>query len=90
MSSLRTVAANNHRQINTYEPIHSASTAQPKTSPNPDARCKRCRHIQTNKRCFKQHPELATGKKGQKLKENVQKYGERLGKGKAIAEASDS
>ena len=90
MSSLRTVAANNHRQINTYEPIHSASAAQPKTSPNPDARCKRCRHIHTNTRYFKQQSELATGQKGQKWKENVQKYGERLGKGKAISEASDS
>lgn len=90
MSSLRTVAANNYRQTNTYEPIPSNSAAQPKSSPNPDTRCKRCKHIYTNKKCFKQHLELATGQKGQKWKENVQKYSERLGKRKAIAEASES
>lgn len=90
MSSLRTVAANNHQPGFNIPSINSASAASYTKPPIPNARCKKCLHIHKNKDCFKQHPELAVGPRGDRWKENVQKKIESLGIGKAAAEVSDS
>ncbi|KAI0997883.1 hypothetical protein K3495_g10305, partial [Podosphaera aphanis] len=96
MSTLRTVAANNHQTAHNFASAASAASAAPTSRTHaPEARCRKCLHLHKNKHCFKQHPELATGEKGERWKEGMRKKAEKRyqrdvkGKGKAVAGQDD-
>ncbi|KAI0992607.1 hypothetical protein K3495_g15578 [Podosphaera aphanis] len=65
MSTLRVV--DDHR-VHQPPPHNHAMAAQgPNSSKDDDGeRFKRCKNIHLNRECFKQHPELATGPKGER------------------------
>ncbi|KAI1003691.1 hypothetical protein K3495_g4519 [Podosphaera aphanis] len=95
MSTLRTVAANNHQSAHNFASAASTTTPSSSQAHDPEARCRKCLHLHKNKHCFKQHPELATGEKGERWKEGMRKKAERRnqrdvkGKGKAVAGQDD-
>ncbi|KAI0992945.1 hypothetical protein K3495_g15239, partial [Podosphaera aphanis] len=96
MSTLRTVAANNHQTAHNFASAASAASAAPTSrTHDPEARCRKCLHLHKNKHCFKQHPELATGEKGERWKEGMRKKAEKRyqrdvkGKVKAVAGQDD-
>lgn len=90
MSSLRTVAANNHQLPHrNFASANAASATTPSTDLDPEARCNKCMHVHKNKNCFKQHPELAVGPAGDKWRENMQKKKGTKGKGKAVTQRDE-
>ncbi|KAI0993580.1 hypothetical protein K3495_g14604, partial [Podosphaera aphanis] len=81
MSSLRSVTINDFNE----RPHNSSAHAAPSRTVDPDAPCKKCVHKHLNKECYKQNPDLAHARYGDKWR-----YGkfqkESKGKGKAVAE----
>lgn len=97
MSSIRTVAANHSYNYppHTQNSVATASLNEPPNSYHqsyPDAICKKCRHKHKNKECFKQHPELAVGPKGQKwlMNQEIKKNEAGKGKGKSAVDPDDN
>ncbi|KAI0991205.1 hypothetical protein K3495_g16982, partial [Podosphaera aphanis] len=64
MSTLRVVDSHRAHQ----PPPHNSAMAAHETSQNanPNDDCKLCKHHHKNKECYKQHPELAVGAKGER------------------------
>ncbi|KAI0992439.1 hypothetical protein K3495_g15746, partial [Podosphaera aphanis] len=91
MSSLRTVAGNRSLHPGVAFVARDAATGR---APNDE--CTLCRHRHKNKDCYKQHPELAVGPKGERwrsrhVKDAAKVAGKDKGKGKAAAQVdSDS
>ncbi|KAI0991473.1 hypothetical protein K3495_g16714, partial [Podosphaera aphanis] len=86
VSSLRTAATNYHSSRQHTTPAFAA-TSTPKV--NPEARCRLCAHNHQNKRCYKQNPDLAHARFGDKWRYGKHKT-EDKGKGKAVANNDDN
>ncbi|KAI0996110.1 hypothetical protein K3495_g12072 [Podosphaera aphanis] len=85
VSSLRTAASNHHISRPHNTPT-SAATSTPTL--NPEARCRMCQHHHQNKHCYKQNPDLAHARYGNKWRYGKAKT-EDKGKGKAAANIDD-
>ncbi|KAI1004558.1 hypothetical protein K3495_g3650 [Podosphaera aphanis] len=85
VSSLRTAATNHHISRQHTTPA-SAATSTPTL--NPEARCRLCQHHHRNKHCYKQNPDLAHARFGDKWRYGKNKT-EDKGKGKAAANVDD-
>ncbi|KAI0995517.1 hypothetical protein K3495_g12661 [Podosphaera aphanis] len=84
MTTLRTVAANNYQPTQNFAAAASASSSSTRlpTNRDPEAKCNKCLHVHKNKNCFRQHPELATGEKGERWREAMKRKAEKRRQGK--------